>query len=307
MEGTPGHQAAGISTAAGGVGGGRGAYDNNPTADSFPGYPLESYRTFGGFDWMTATVGGLWDSLLAEGKGWWITANSDAHKVHQDTFVRGAGDGQYDDPASPFFGGYGDPVDTGVPSPASDFWPGFYSRTVVGARRFSFESVLAGLRQGRVFVVHGDLLRTLDLWLRAPGPQGTGTLGQTIQARKGDSVELSVRVGLTSRPNFGGDIPRLRRVDVISGPITGPAGDPDTLTAPATRVVRSFDVDRKRGTLELRHVFRDVDGPFYVRLRGTDGNLHAPGSIEPGLDPLGDSDPWTDLWFYTNPIFVTTQ
>ncbi len=80
MEGAPGHQAAGIAAAAGGVGSGRGGYDNAPIADSFAGYPPESYRTFGGFDWMTATVGGLWDSLLAEGKGWWITANSDAHR-----------------------------------------------------------------------------------------------------------------------------------------------------------------------------------------------------------------------------------
>ena len=52
-----------------------------PSPDSFAGYPLESYRTWGGFDWMTATVGGLWDSLLAEGKPWWITANSDSHNV----------------------------------------------------------------------------------------------------------------------------------------------------------------------------------------------------------------------------------
>lgn len=59
MEGAPGHQAAGISTAAGGVAG-----------------------------------------------------------------RSGAGDGSYDDPASPFFGGYGDPVDTGTPAPAGDFWPG---------------------------------------------------------------------------------------------------------------------------------------------------------------------------------------
>ena len=33
-----------------------------------------------GFDWMTATVGGMWDSLLAEGKPWWITTTSDGHQ-----------------------------------------------------------------------------------------------------------------------------------------------------------------------------------------------------------------------------------
>ena len=83
MEGTPGHQAAGIP-APDGPGGGRGEYDFSPSADSFAGYPPESYRTFGGFDWMTSTVGGLWDSLLAEGKPWCITSNSDSHMVYGD-------------------------------------------------------------------------------------------------------------------------------------------------------------------------------------------------------------------------------
>lgn len=90
MEGAPGHQAAGIPKPLG-PGGGRGFYEASPGAASFPGYPLESYRTFGGFDWMTATVGRLWDSLLAEGKPWWITANSDSHVVYTDTAVRGPG------------------------------------------------------------------------------------------------------------------------------------------------------------------------------------------------------------------------
>ena len=94
-----------------GTGRARGFYDNSPSADSFAGYPLESYRTWGGFDWMTATVGGLWDSLLAEGKPWWITANSDSHTVYTDTAVRGPNsdfdaNGRYDDPV---YGGDGRP------------------------------------------------------------------------------------------------------------------------------------------------------------------------------------------------------
>ena len=45
----------------------RGEYVNAPGAGSFPGYPNDAYRTYGGFDWATATVGGLWDTMLAEG------------------------------------------------------------------------------------------------------------------------------------------------------------------------------------------------------------------------------------------------
>ena len=107
MEGAPGHQAAGIPTPFG-VGSGRGFYDNSPTADSFAAYPPESYVTWGGYDWMTSTVGGLWDSLLAEGRPWWITANSDSHTVYLDDSVRPPGQ---DTPA--YFnanGRYGDPI-----------------------------------------------------------------------------------------------------------------------------------------------------------------------------------------------------
>ncbi|MFD0599218.1 hypothetical protein ACFQZ4_48640 [Catellatospora coxensis] len=64
----------------------------------------------------------------------------------------------------------------------------------------------------------------------------------------------------------------------------------------------SFEAER--GPVRLVHRFTDVRRPFYVRLRGTDGNHSAPGSIEPRPDPTGDADPWQDLWFYTNPVFV---
>ncbi len=93
MEGAPGHQAAGIPTPLGPGSRPRLLRQLAQSADCFAGYPLESYRTWGGFDWMTATVGGLWDSLLAEGKPWWITANSDSHKVYLDDSVA-AGPGQ---------------------------------------------------------------------------------------------------------------------------------------------------------------------------------------------------------------------
>ena len=145
MEGAPGHQAAGIP-APNGPGSGRGFYDNSPDpVASFPGYPLESYRTFGGFDWMTATVGGLWDSLLAESKPWWITANSDSHQIWADTSQRGPGS---DFPTNGFFN---DPVHITAPQLANgDFWPGFYSRTHVGAQGFSYAAVMNGMRMVRV-------------------------------------------------------------------------------------------------------------------------------------------------------------
>ncbi|MCF3129252.1 PHP domain-containing protein [Streptomyces olivochromogenes] len=303
MEGAPGHQAAGIA-APNGAGSGRGFYDNSPSADSFAGYPLESYRTWGGFDWMTATVGGLWDSLLAEGKPWWITANSDSHNVYADTAVRGPGgdfngNGRYEDPV---YGG-------GLNLTDGDYWPGQYSRTHVGAACFSYQAVMDGIRAGRVWVDHGGLISGLNAQLRS-GYRAV-TLGDTLHVRKGSQVDLVVEISLANGPNWAQFVPSLARVDVIQGDVTGPVADKDALSTPNTKVVKSFEVNRSTGGVRLTYSLGPVDKPVYVRLRGTDGKRGAVGLNGPAVDPagpamdvLGDADPWKDLWFYSNPMWV---
>lgn len=289
MEGAPGGQANGIPADDGGVGGDRGGYGRRPTRTSYDGYPAAANRTLGGFDWMTATVGGMWDAMLAEGLPWWITASSDAHKVYGQRWRSGGGPTED--------GSYPDPVPDDSPGPAGGLWPGQYSRTHVGAAGGSALAVMRGLRDGRVWVDHGHLLDAVHV---AVGPQ-QATLGEVVTISRGDSVELRATITPASADNPNGDRPRLRRVDVIAGPVTGRA-EPLTQTAPQTRVVASFDAGR--GPVRLVHRFTDVRSPFYVRLRGTDGNHSAPDSIEPRPDPTGDADPWQDLWFYTNPVFV---
>ena len=304
MEGAPGHQAAAIP-GAGHERNGRGFYDNAPSAASFAGYPAESYVTYGGFDWMTATVGGLWDSLLAEGKPWWITANSDSHQVYGDTFKQGPGDFNAT-------GTFGPPTDTGVPILTyGDFWPGFYSRTVVGAQDFSYRAVMAGMRAGRMYLVHGGLINALSA--RVEGGDAAATLGGTVLVDRGDDIELKVDISLATHPNFHGDLPKPAKVDVIVGSITGAAADADAFLAPDTKVVKSFEVPARNedGTFRIRYRLDGRKGPFYVRLRGSDGKRLAPGlrgaAVDPAgpkIDALGNADPWADLWFYTNPIFV---
>jgi hypothetical protein len=307
MEGAPGHQASGIP-APNGPGRGRGYYEGSPSAASFPGYPLESYRTWGGFDWMTATVGGLWDSLLAEGRAWWISANSDSHVNHLDTSQRG--------PDSDFNanGRYDDPVHGPLLTTAGDFWPGQYSRTHVGATSFAYRAVMDGLRAGRVWVDHGGLISGLDMRARVAGDRrrDSGTpLGGVLRVRRGTAVELTIDIELANTPNWSQFVPALARVDVIAGRVTGPVADGDTFTAPDTRVVKSFEVNRGTGRVSLRHSLGRVTEPCYVRLRGTDGNRGAPGLLGAAVDPagpaidvVGAADPWQDLWFYANPIWV---
>ncbi|GAA2247537.1 histidinol-phosphatase [Streptomyces ruber] len=302
FEGAPGHQAGGLPGPIGPAGA-RGIYDGSPSANSFAAYPLESYRTWGGFDWMTATVGGLWDSLLAEGKPWWITANSDSHQVYADTAKRGGGDfnanGRYDDPV------YGGQLDLAQ----NDYWPGYYSRTHVGAEGFTYADVMDGIRAGRIWVDHGQLIDGLDV--RVSGGSRWATLGGALHVRKGTRVTLTVDIALAGGPNWAGFLPKLARVDVIQGDVTGEVEDKDTFTAPTAKVVKTYEIDKAAGTVRLTYDLGRVDRPVYVRLRGSDGKRLAVGPngaavdpAGPAIDVIGDADPWEDLWFYSNPVWV---
>ncbi|WP_370019796.1 PHP domain-containing protein [Planotetraspora sp. GP83] len=308
MEGAPGSQGAALPGWRG-ANSIRGEYENKPSAQSWAGYPAEAYVTYGGFDWMTATVGGLWDALLSEGRLFSVTSNSDNHRTVYDTLRNG------DWPAGQNFDNTGklpDPVETGTPQPGSDFWPGQFSRTHVGVTKYGYLEVMAGLRAGRVWVDHGQLVDGIDVRLTGPGGHGRGaTLGGRLRARRGWPLTLEVTVTTASRPNYHGEVPKLAHVDVIRGAVRGPAADRDTWRAPGTRVVRTVDVSGKTGTYTLRIPLGQFSEPGYVRLRGSDGRRGGPGLLGRDIDPHGpiahtpgDGDPWADTWFYTNPIFI---
>ncbi|MFJ8539417.1 PHP domain-containing protein [Streptomyces sp. NPDC093591] len=308
MEGAPGAQGAAIPGWRGTTSI-RGEYENKPSAQSWAGYPADAYLTYGGFDWATATVGGLWDSMLAEGSLFSITTNSDAHRIVFDTWKNG------DWPAGQNFDTTGklpDPVDTTTPQPGSDFWPGQFSRTHVGVTRYGYRAVMAGLRAGRVWLDHGHLLDGLDVRLKRDCDSGRGvTLGGRLRVRKGEKLTLSITVTSASRPNPQGIVPQLAHVDVIRGAVRGPVTDRDTWKAPDTKVVQTRDVSGRTGTYTLRVPLTAGDESFYVRLRGSDGNRHGAGYLGASVDPHGpiphepgNGDPWTDTWFYSNPVFV---
>lgn len=303
MEGAPGHQAASLPLPEG-PGWHRGYYSIDQTQGSFPGYPPESYRTFGGFDWMTATVGGVWDSLLAEGKPWWITVNSDSHNVYTDSAVPGP-DSCFERDAY-----NADPVRGPVINlKDGDHWPGQYGCTMVGAADFSHRAVMDGIRAGRTWVCHGGLISALDARLRSS--RAEVPLGGTLLVDRGGEAELVIEITPALGPNWAQFVPRLARVDVVQGVVTGPSDIPDAQCAPLTRTVESFEVGRPPCPLRLSYRLGPVDEPLYVRLRGTDGNRCGPGSRGPQTDPAGpvmdvfaDTDPWGDLWFYSNPMWV---
>lgn len=247
FEGSPGHQAGPL------VGGARGGYGNHPT--------------YGGFDQMTARVGGLWDSLLGEGRRWWITATSDSH-VH---WTRGG----------------------------TDFWPGEYSKTYVHARQ-DYGDIMDGLRNGRIFVTTGDLVTSLDVTASNRGRKAAVGESLTVRRRDRNDVEIEIRFRPLKGKNGNGVRPEIRRVDLIVGEITGPNANRDADTNPTTKVVARFGPDQWRRDGDeyyVRHTLRDVQTNLYARVRGTGTN-----EDEPLAD--GKESPWDDLWFYSNPVFV---
>ena len=241
--------------------------------DAYRGVYCPGAPTLGGFDQMTAIVGGLWDALLGEGRRFWIVASSDSH-FH-----------------------YNEPVTSG-----SDFWPGEFHKTWVEAHP-TYADVLDGLRQGRIFAVAGDLVTELDVQLTGPGGQEAG-LGGTLRVARGAQVTATVRFRDPETPNGAGENPGVRRVDVIVGDVREPLADPSVDRNPTTRVLARFTrevLERDGDRYALEAALPAVDRDLYVRVRGT-----STGDLEPGLDDP-EENPWHDLWFYSNPIFIEVE
>ncbi len=185
----------------------------------------------------------------------------------------------------------------------------------MGVRKYGYLEVMEGLRAGRVWVDHGQLIDGIEVRLVGRSGGGSGaTLGGRVRARRGQPLHLLVTITTASRPNYHGELPKLAHVDVIKGVVRGPAADRDSWRAPDTRVVRSFDVGGRTGTYTLRIPVGPVTEPCYLRLRGSDGRRHGPGLLGGDIDPHGpiahtpgDGDPWLDIWFYTNPIFIDVE
>jgi len=255
MSGAPGHQAKALAP--------DGSLQQEPRG-SYKGFP-----TLGGFDQMTARLGGFWDSMLGEGRRWWITANSDSH-IHWRE------------------GG-------------SDFWPGEYSKTYVWAEK-NHDDILDGIRQGRVFVTLGDLISELQVTASSDGE--SAEIGGTLGVNPGADLEVTIRFLDPTGLNAGEQNPSVARVDLITGQVTGPVSDRSTDTNPTTKVVTRFSENDwiVEGPYRvMNYQLENVQNNSYIRIRGTNGQ-----ELEPEQDPLGE-DPWSDLWFYSNPIFIEVK
>jgi len=256
MAGAPGHQAGGLIPEG-----------SSKTAVSRGDYPSQS--THGGFDPMTATLGGLWDSMLGEGRRWWITANSDSHRHWTEGGV--------------------------------DFWPGEYSKTYVLADD-TYADILQALRTGKVFVTTGDLIS--EMVVSAQSESGEAQVGDGLLLKADTELVINIRVRDPEGPNANGDLPAVSRIDLISGEVNPELMEAAQDSNPTTQVIRRFsesDWTRDGEFLSMTHRLQTNERSQYIRVRGTNT-----GEREPTPDPIGE-DPWTDLWFYSNPIFLMIE
>ncbi len=272
----------------------------------------QTHRTYGGTDYLVAKLGGAWDALLGEGRQMWIVANSDYHFTLS-------------------------PVSGSLYS--SGYAPGEYAKTYLWKDGETTADLLAALRSGRMFGVFGDLIDALDF--SAGQGDDTAHMGQSLQVERGTPVDVTIRFRVPETNNYeypiGSGSTRsmstsVDHVDLIVGEVTGRAepGTPayDNATNASTRVLKRFtraDWTRDEdGYYVIRHT-TTANGNMYLRLRGTNLGVNVAGETRDG-EPL--SDPrialpdnahhqarfdainlrnYSDLWFYSNPVFVSVE
>jgi hypothetical protein len=249
-------------------------------------------RTYGGADYMVAKVGGLWDSLLGEGREWWMFSDSDFHNTDEE------------------------------------FWPGEYSKDHTWVEEDSAAGIIAGLRSGNSFSVEGQLIDALDF--RASDGEGSATMGDTLPVTSQESYTITIKFKSPALNNHG-DSPEVDHVDLIAGEV-GERYTPKNKeyttkrTNDTTTVLASFDSTEWRvidGWNVITYTVPSAGKDMYYRLRGTNQGIGVPGQTDALGNPVADyledggtaENPtlnddvrcWLDLWFYSNPIFVDVQ
>lgn len=122
-----------------------------------------------------------------------------------------------------------------------------------------------------------------------------------MKLNKGNVVRITVKIADPETLNANGDNPKLARVDFIRGKVSGRTTDLNTNSNPSTVVAARFTADswkREGDRITIRFEIPDLAANEYIRVRGTNT-----GDLEPPVDGDGENA-WSDLWFYTNPIFL---
>jgi hypothetical protein len=257
--------------------------------EGFPGHQKSPARgdyfkpasTYGGADVMLAQVGGVMDALWGEGRHFWVLDDSDFHSASDN----------------------------------ADFWPGEYAKTYTFANSLSASDLLDGMRSGNMFLVQGDLINALDF--EAKTDSTSVGMGSSLAAAPGSTIHVVIRFQSPKQNNHGDPV-RVDHIDLIGGDIhpKAEAGSKAYQAAnnPSTRVIKTFsaaDWSVENGWNTLNFTFT-AGRSGYLRLRGSNMGLNEKNQTQDG-NPLMDdlvgknnaAQAWDDLWFYSNPIFIT--
>jgi len=251
------------------------------------GYVLSNplARTYQGADIWVAQVGGVWDSILANGYRFHVFADSDFHGTSEE------------------------------------FWPGEYTKNWTFVERENdVQAIVTGLKSGRSFTAFGDLVDGLRF--SAHAESGMAEMGRdALAVRRGEDVIVTVKFH-TPPSNNNGDAPAVDHLDLIAGNVVGPAvkdtASWEASTNPSARVIGTFDAatfqDLGDGWRAVTYLVPNVQGPMYLRLRATNIPRNTPAMTDAAGNPLMDtprthseSQAWKSLWFYSNPVWIDVR
>jgi hypothetical protein len=147
-------------------------------------------------------------------------------------------------------------------------------------------------------------------------------MGSKIYAKIGDPADLVISFHSPATNNAGAR-PTVDHVDVISGDVHGRATRGSAAYAnagePTARVVARIDVSRLTARADGSYVVTvpvgDPGAGKYFRLRGTNLAVGTKNQVDAHGDPIIDTasgrssaaKAWTDLWFYTNPVWILPE
>jgi len=243
---------------------------------------LPRQRTHGGVDFYGAIVGGVWDSLLAEGRKYWFFGNSDFHR------------------------------------PDAQHYPGQYHETNLLVAQKTKPGLFDALRLGRAFVSQGQLINRLDYSIQVG--DSIGIMGDTVHGAVAHSTQI--RISFKSpKTNHNGDTPRVDHVDLIAGRVTGKLHQSEYAaeSTPHTQVIKTFtaaDWTVVDDTHYMSLTLPPTPHNMHYRLRLMNKPANSAGFTDAQGNPVIDTPvtagrgthsnarAWEFLQAYSNPIFV---
>jgi len=151
-----------------------------------------------------------------------------------------------------------------------------------------------------VFITTGDLIDSLFVSV-SQGEQ-KAQIGESLMNNNSAPLVVNIAFKTPKQKNLNGDSPSVARVDLIYGEVLKDKKFIKQNINPTTKVVKRFYPKdwKEQGDYQVMSFTLPLGTKKgYIRVRGT--NLL--NELEPEVDLKGEN-PWDDLWFYSNPVYI---